>query len=267
MPEPMMPRLVSYKQSATNPLMLHVFDPPPGAPVAPEKGRPTIVFFFGGGWTHGTPVQFYPECRHFSSAGWVAISADYRIAATHGSSPFDAVADAKSALRHLRSHAREFGVDPTRIVAAGASAGGHLAAATACLPGLDDPADDLRTSPRPDALVLWYPVIDNGPGGYGHDRIGKRFREFSPLHNLRPGFPPTLVFLGTQDRHVPVATMERFAAEIRKSGGRCEVRLFPGAGHPIYSFRDSPLPPVRAECLAEADAFLASALPIRHLRK
>jgi acetyl esterase/lipase len=265
MPELPMPRLVSYKNHTADPLMLHVFDPPPGAPTAPAKGRPAIVFFFGGGWTHGTPIQFYPECRHFAAAGWVAISADYRIAATHGSAPFDAVADAKSALRHLRSKARWFGVDPTRIVAAGASAGGHLAAATACLTGLDDPGDDLRISPRPDALVLWYPVIDNGPGGYGHDRVGERFREFSPIHNLRPGFPPTLVFLGTQDRYVPVATMKRFAREIRNTGGRCEVRQFSGAGHPIYQYRDPSSRSARAVCLAAADEFLATALP--HPRK
>ncbi len=151
------PQLMAYKTPAGSaPLDLHVFTPTAG----PTSLRPAIVFFFGGGWTTGTPVQFYTECRHFAAQGYVAITADNRISSTHaGATAFSSVADAKSAIRHLRSHATEPGIDPHRIVAAGASAGGHLAAATALLPGLDDPSDDPAVSPRPDALLLWYPVI------------------------------------------------------------------------------------------------------------
>jgi acetyl esterase/lipase len=255
-----MPRLLPYKEVAGKPLMLHVMVPPEGAGDAPAKGRPAIVFFFGGGWSSGTPLQYYEECRHFSRMGWVAIAADYRIAATHRSSPFDAVADAKSAMRHVRAKANELGVDAGRVVAAGASAGGHLAAAT-CLPGLDDAKDDLRVSARADALVLWYPVIDNGPGGYGHGRVGGRYVEISPIHNIGAGYPPTLVLLGTKDKYVPVETMDRFAEKVRSAGGRCEVKLFPGLGHPIYAWRDEGVDALRAECLTAAGGFLGSVFP------
>ena len=61
--------------------------------------RPAIVFFFGGGWTTGTPIQFYPECAHFAAKGFVAISADYRIASVNRTTPFESVADGKSAIR------------------------------------------------------------------------------------------------------------------------------------------------------------------------
>ena len=248
-----MPRLLPYKETAKGPLMLHVFQPPGRSDSAPS---PAVVFFFGGGWTQGTPLQFYPECRHLASRGRVAIAADYRTASSHGTSPFDAVADARSAIRYLRSHAAELGIDPGRIVAAGASAGGHLAAATACIWKFDDPADDRGIDARPNALMLWYPVIDNGPGGYGHDRIGDKFPDFSPMHNIRPGFPPTLFLLGTRDKSIPVATGKAFQREIEEAGSRCDLHLFPGAGHPIYNYRDPSAAKSRADVLKLVDAFL-----------
>jgi acetyl esterase/lipase len=255
-----LPRLVPYKSIGGRSLDLHVFSP---SPVPGATPRPAIVFFFGGGWSRGTPVQYYRECRHFAARGYVAIAADYRVTGTFSkSTPFDSVADARSALRYVRAHAAELGIDPARIVAAGASAGGHLAASTALLPGLDDPADDLSVSPRPTALILWYPVIDNGPTGYGHERIDARYPEFSPLHNISatPPPPPTLVFLGTADKLIPVATGQDFQKRLQAAGARCDLRLFPDRGHPIYEYRDPAAQhlALRAECLATADAFLRS---------
>ncbi len=57
------PRHVVYKTVDTSALALQVFDPPASAPAAPARGRPAIVFFFGGGWTHGTPIQFSRSVR------------------------------------------------------------------------------------------------------------------------------------------------------------------------------------------------------------
>ena len=246
------PRIIPYKSTAKGDLTLHVFSPPGAASGA---RRPAIVFFFGGGWKRGTPLQFYPECAWFASKGLLAISADYRIAFTHGSSPFEAVADAKSAIRWVRSHAAELGVDPQKIIAAGASAGGHLAAATGTLPGLDDPADDMSVSCRPDALALWYPVFDNSPGGYGDAAVKARCQEISPLLNISPKTPPAIVFLGTKDPLVPVATARDFQARMQKAGVRCELMLFEGAGHPIYDYRKGPSP-LRDRVLAACAAFL-----------
>ncbi len=250
-PEPT--AITTYKKAAQGDLALHIFQPEAPA-TAP---RPAIVFFFGGGWVNGTPVQFYPECAFLASKGWVAISAEYRIRTKHKTSPFESVADGKSAIRWIRSHAAELGIDPNRIVAAGASAGGQVAAAAATLPGLDDPADDLKLSPRPNALVLLYPVIDNGPGGYGSKEIGSRYKEFSPMHNITPAVPPTLVFLGTKDHLIPVATAKEFQSRIQKAGGRCELELIDGAGHPIFSYKDTN-PPLRDTILAKSLAFLNS---------
>jgi len=248
------PKIVPYKTTAKGDLHLHIFAP---ANRQPAAKRPAIVCFFGGGWKSGTPLQFYPECAHFADRGIVAISADYRIASTHGSSPFDAVADAKSAIRWVRKHATQYGIDPEKIVAAGASAGGHLAAATGSLSALDDPNDDPSIRAAPNAAILWYPVLDNGPDGYGDAALKSRYQEFSPFHNVGPNTPPTLIFLGTKDPLVPVKTIESYQNRMRQAGVRCEVKLFEGAGHPVYEYRMGPSP-LRQQALDAADAFLTS---------
>jgi len=250
------PQRISYKAADPAPLGLHVFQP---AGPAPRGGRPAIVFFFGGGWTHGTPVQFYPECAHFAERGFVAISADYRVAATHRITPFDSAQDARDALAWIRAHAGELGIDPGRIVAAGASAGGHLAAMTALAAG----------SNAPDALVLLYPILDTSAAGYGHALFGDRFAELSPLHRLQAApqtLPPTLILAGDADSATPVQTFRAFQAAAQSAGRRCDLVLFPGGGHPLYAYREGG-GPLRDRVLAAADAFLASLpgfVPARH---
>ena len=244
------PKIIPYKKTAKGDLTLHVFNPP-GAAAA---SRPAIVFFFGGGWKQGTPLQFYPECVWFASKGMVSISADYRTSFTHGTSPFESVADGKSAIRWVRQHAEELGVDPARIVAAGASAGGHVAAAAGTLSGLDETSEDKSVSSRPDVLALWYPVIDNGPQGYGDDAMKARYQEISPLHNVSAKTPPTILFLGTKDPLVPVATARDFESRMKQAGVRCEVKLIEGGGHPLYFYQKGPSP-IRDRVLNDADDF------------
>lgn len=139
--------------------------------------------------------------------------------------------------RFVRTHAVCWGGDARRIAAGGGSAGGHLAAALATLQ-----AEDLAGSPpdaqraRPELLILFNPVFDNGPkDGYGHDRLGQRWREMSPAHSLHEGVPPTLVMLGEQDRLVPVATVERFAAELESMGIANRTVVYSGAGHGFFN--------------------------------
>lgn len=253
-PQPLQqPELVAYKTTNKGPLMLHVFKPSKTA----NSPRPAMMFFFGGGWKVGTPLQFYPECRHFADRGIVAISADYRTAFTHGTTAFEADADGKSAIRWIRAHAKELGIDPHKIIAAGASAGGQIAAACGTVPGLDEPTEDRSVSSRPDALMLWYPVIDNGPQGYGDAAVKARYQEISPLHHITKAAPPTLLFLGTKDPLVPVATARDYQAKMKQSGIRCELKLFEGAGHPIYEYRKGPSP-LRDQILLDSEAFMDS---------
>jgi hypothetical protein len=62
--------------------------------------------------------------------------------------------------------------------------------------GIKKNTDKMPVRYIPNALVLFNPFIDNGPGGYGYDRIGDACKSFSALHNIKNGTPPTILFLG-----------------------------------------------------------------------
>jgi len=197
--------------------------------------RPAAVFFFGGGWTGGSPQQFEPHCRYLASRGMVAMVADYRVERRHGTSPFECVKDGKSAVRWIRANAERLGIDLQRIAAGGGSAGGHVAAATGNVPGLEEANEDTSISSQPNALLLFNPVYDNGPDGFGYARVGDRYQEISPLHNIHPGAPPTIVFLGTNDKLIPVSTAEAYEAKMKSCGSRCDTHLYEDQVHGFFN--------------------------------
>ena len=244
---------VLYKQADTALLYMDVHYP---SGYQEAAGLPAMVFFFGGGWNSGSIQQFRPHAEHFTKRGMVCFLVDYRVLKRHGTTPFDALADAKSAMRYIRSHAADFHIHPDRIVGAGGSAGGHLAAATALIDGYNDPGDDLSVSCKPNALVLFNPVIDNGPDGYGYERIGDAYTGFSPMHAIQRGAPPTLFMVGTQDRLIPVATAQRYQQLMEDVGSRCDLKLYEGATHGFFNFNKGQR--YYAQTLRAADDFLVS---------
>ena len=243
-----------YKHADGQPLHLHTIKPPQWSA---SDERVAIVFFHGGGWVGGKVAQLEDQARHFAARGAVCFLVQYRFAPQDNvTPPIVCIQDARSALRWVRQHVKQFGVDAERIVAAGASAGGHLAAHAALVPAIDDPADDLSVSPRPDALILFNPVLDNGPGEFGTRRIGDRVAEFSPAHHVAPGAPPTILFLGTKDQLIPVATLERFRDAMRAAGARCELHLYEDQEHGFFNAWKSP--EHYALTVQAADQFLQS---------
>ena len=201
-----------------------------------KENYPAIVFFFGGGWVGGTPKQFEHHAKYLKSRGMIAILADYRTQNSHKTTPIHCVADAKSAIRFVRSNAKKFEIDPKRIAAAGGSAGGHLAAATATLDSLDDGNDDKSVSCSPNALILFNPVYDNSPGQWGHQKVKDYWKEISPADNIHKSMPPTVVFLGDRDQLVPVKTAKSFQGKMKKLGRQSELHIYKGARHGFFNY-------------------------------
>lgn len=224
-----------YKTIGDVSLKLHVFNPPARQP---SEKSPAVVFFFGGGFRTGAPTQFYPHSTYLASRGIVAISAEYRIKKVHGTDPEKSVSDAKSALRWIRSHANELGVDPDRIAAGGGSAGGFLAAATATLSGYDEAGEDTSISPKPNALLIYNGPFTAGPGknfGRAETSSDDAWKSFSPLHHISSPFPPTAFFVGTEDKLIPVSESEKIKTEVTRAGGRFDLHLYEGQKHGFFN--------------------------------
>lgn len=241
-----------YKVVGETELRLHVFYPDGWQAT---DARPGIVFFFGGAWNGGSPNQFYPHCEYLVSRGMVAMAAEYRVKSRNNTTPAECVKDGKSAVRWIRAHAAELGIDPDRVAAGGGSAGGHVAAATGAVSGFNEEGEDLNVSARPNALVLFNPVFDNGPDGWGHARVKDYWEDFSPMHNISETAPPTVVFLGTEDKLIPVATAEEYKRRMEEKGRRCDLHLYEGQPHGFFNYgrRENYVATV-----TEMDRFLAS---------
>ena len=223
---------IVYKSFDKDPLELNIFLPDGWK--ASDR-RPGIVFFFGGGWVGGTPTQFYPHSRYLASRGMVAISAQYRTRNSHGTSPVECVADGKSAVRWMREHAGELGIDPDRIAAGGGSAGGHVAATTGVIDGLDEEGENLSVSSKPNALVLYNPATDVS----AIQRLGDRALEVSPLQHVSKGDPPAVVFHSRDDQTVPYESAVNFCEAMDSVGNRCELVSFDGRPHGFFNYTRS----------------------------
>ncbi len=237
------------------PLRLYVFAPPTRQGGGAWAG---IVFFHGSGWVEGWVEPFSAYARALAVQGILAVCADYRTQKSHGATPFDAACDARAAVRWLRAHAAEIGLDPRRLAAAGASSGAHVALCAAVFP---DAAGE-TISARPDALVLFSAVTDTTAEGYlaGVPLFGGRERELSPRHHLSAGLPPMLLLHGDADAWVPVASARRFASEAAALGNRAELIVFAARGHAFFNHADY-RPGVRPDdfftCLFLTEQFLA----------
>ncbi len=167
----------------------------------PGDHRPAIVFIHGGGWSNGDPDQWFPQCRYFAGRGLVAASVQYRLR-TKTVDVDDCLADCKSAIRYLRQHANELGVDPEKVAVVGESAGGHLAAAVATIDKFNHPEDDLSYSAVPNLLVLLNPITDLSTK-WG-DSLGEKAMALSPLQHVSQRTPPTLLIHGNVDQCVDI---------------------------------------------------------------
>ena len=261
-----------YKTAGGAQLRLHVFK---SATLQPGDKVPAVLFFTGGGYFFGDIRRYQTQATHLALRGLVTVLVDYRVRCRQGSTIMDSVSDGKSAMRWVRSHAGELGVDPSRIAAVGSSAGALMAAAAALVTDFDD-AGDAKVSARPDALVLYNPalamtspaVVGNLTRNWGK-AVADQARNFSPIDHLDQGLPPTIIFQGTADKGVSSDTAKDFCARARARAralkSECDVVLYPGAPHgfsEVWLGLKDPIAFPKTEFWAEdtsrrTDAFLA----------
>jgi acetyl esterase len=249
-------KTVVYKKVGDRELRLSLFEP---AGHKPTDRRACVLNIHGGGWTGGEARRTFPYADHYAKLGVVGVSLEYRlmkvINGRNNVTPFDCVKDGRSAVRYLKSHAAELGIDPDKIVVTGGSAGGHVAAGTALIDGVDEATDDLKVSPVPAALVLYYPVIDTSKEGYGNSKCGAKWEEISPLHRVKAGVPPTIVFHGTSDTVTPFKGAELFDKAMKAAGNACELIVYKDGKHGLFIYDRG----MFEDALRKTDAFLKDA--------
>jgi acetyl esterase/lipase len=236
----------TYKTIGDRSLKIHIFTPSDRF----EAPFPAILLVHGGGWVNGYPGIYFPMAEALAERGFVVGCVEYRLLekGDKNTTIRDAVADVQDAMTFLRAEAARLQLDPERLVAAGGSAGGHLAAGTALF---EDCRESQRSASfRPDAVLLFNPVIDTSSAGYGKQKIGADWERFSPLHQVRGDLPPMLLFHGQSDRTVPFKGAKAFTEEMQAAGNVCVLIPNKKGGHGYY--RKSP---VYEATLDEVEAF------------
>jgi acetyl esterase len=226
-----------YQERPQGPVQAHVFLP---EMVLSGPPRTVVVFFHGGFWDSPTPTQFVPQCRHFASRGAVAVAAETRTGARHGTGPVEAIDDARDLIRWLRHNADTFNLDPDRVVIGGSGGGALLALLTAMpKPKAMPPVDGLDC--RPQALILFSALVNTAVKCQAQGRFpdARAAKKLSPTSLIRRKLPPTIFFHGKSDRITPFDEVQRFRRKLRFWGNTCELVDFEKADHSFFNFNVS----------------------------
>jgi len=228
-----------YKTRGLTRLKLYVYQP---LSRELDKRIPAIIFFHGGGLKERHTWEFEPQGKYLVERGMVAVLATYSIKHS-GRTEFESIADVRSAIRWVRRHALELGIDENRIAAGGGSAGGYLAACAALIKDPGEKNADLSISPIPNALVLFNPRVimpSTGDPPLSKKDIrylnGRTLEELSPFHNISRGAPPTILFQGTADGEASVNDARQFCEKMVSFGNACEVVYYEGRVHGFFHY-------------------------------
>ena len=210
--------------------------------------HPTILYFHGGGWVRGSKESNVLTFLPYLEMGWAVVNVAYRLGPV--SLAPAAVEDGLCALRWVIRNAREYGLDTSKIVLTGNSAGGHLALTTGMIPpseGLDRQCpgtEDLKVA----AIVNWYGITDvaellDGPNQKTYavawlgslPNRGEIAERVSPLKYVRAGLPPILSIQGDADPTVPYSHSTRLHEALSKAGVRNELVTVRGGKHGGFS--------------------------------
>lgn len=226
--------------------------------------QPTLINIHGGGWVGGTKEAALMALMPYFEMGWNVVNVEYRLGRV--SLAPAAVEDCLCALRWVAANATRFGIDTTKLVVTGDSAGGHLALTTGMIPesaGLDRQCPGVPL-PKVAAIVNWYGITDivdllDGPNRKTYavawlssmpnrEEIAKRV---SPLSFVRAGLPPILTIHGDADPTVPYTHALRLQAELNKASVPNQLVTIPGGKHGGFT------PDERVKIFTAIQAFLA----------
>ncbi|MCX7800350.1 MAG: alpha/beta hydrolase [Fimbriimonadales bacterium] len=256
---------VEYAQVAGESLKMDLYRPQS----AGASNLPAVLVIHGGAWMAGKRQDMADLCRLIADNGMVAATVSYRLAPRH---PWPAMLDdVQTAVRFLRHRAKDFGIDGTRIGAAGASAGGHLAVFL----GVRDTRDAgtklyPNHSSRVAAVFDIFGPIDLGSPDFpptldpafalvlGKPRkdAAKEIRDASPIHFVDRKSAPVFIYQGLNDPLVPASQSRLLESRYRQLGLTVEARYLEGIGHEV-----KPDHPASRQAILEGIRFLA-----RHLR-
>lgn len=246
---------IVYAETANGSQLLDLY-----LPANAEAPVPLIIWIHGGGWKSGSKENCLPVRTGFTERGYAVASINYRLT---GEASFPAqIEDCKAAVRWLRSHAKEYGLDANHFGAWGSSAGGHLVALLGTSGDVSsfDTGENLDVSSRVQAVCDYYGPSDFNtmgavPGFEMHARASspesallggpasekpEMAKAASPVSHATPDDPPFLIVHGDSDRTVPLDQSRRMDAALRKAGVKTELIILPGSGHggPAFSSPD-----------------------------
>lgn len=206
-----------------------------------DRKRPMILICPGGGYEHVSPREAEPIALQFLSFGCNAAVLWYDVSSQGAKFPDQLVQLCRS-MAHIRENASEYSVDADKIIVAGFSAGGHLAASLGCFWNKEWLEAESGLSSRivkPNGLILAYPVITSGE--YAHNGSFVKLlgsgdseearKNVSLEYFVTKDVPPVFMWHTCEDRSVPLENSLLFANALRKAGVGFEYHVFPHGGH------------------------------------
>ncbi len=206
-----------------------------------KKSDCAIVILPGGGYTCRAPHEGEAYAKFFNENGIVAFVCNYRVSPHRF--PLELL-DARRAIRYVRYHAEEYGIDKNKVAIMGSSAGGHLAALTSTYFGkIEGEGKDEIDGEKciPDAQILCYPVIKlsvdrtiSHVGScvnlLGIEQIDKA-HDYSPENLVSDKTPPCFMWHTYEDKGVPMVNSIDYMNALSKHNVPCELHIFPHGGH------------------------------------
>ena len=220
------------------------------APTAPSVDAAVLIFPGGGYGGRCADKEGTVYAGLFNAVGMHAFVVDYRVAPHHFPAP---LVDARRAVRWVRAHAAEYGIDPQKIAVMGSSAGGHLAAlvSTYTAPIEGERTDEIDDLPfLPNAQILCYPVICSPDTGLAHvgsyrnllgedASIGAQ-RAVDPARLVTETTPAAFIWHTTRDGAVPAPNALQYAQALWAAKVPTELHLFPFGAHGLGISPDDP---------------------------